>query len=162
MTEPFNGSVYFLLPHSINQCGHDLLAGVALGKSSALLLLTAEIAQIRLIDSAGVKLNADAMQPPDELRRCMGQIPDCVFVRKAAGSMDCICVMLLRTVILAFGIQSSIDATLCHDGLRPFGGIGGHQYNFIAVFRGLQGCGKPRKTSADNNDFLFHSCCHPT
>lgn len=157
-----NGSVLFLLPRSINQCGHDLLAGVALGKSSALLLLTAEIAQIRLIDSAGVKLNADAMQPPDKLRRCMGQIPDCVFVRKAAGSMDCICVMLFRTVILAFGVQGSIDATLCHDGLRPFGGIGGHQYDFVAVFRGLQGCGKPRKTSADNNDFLFHSCCHPT
>lgn len=62
MTEPFNGSRSLPAPRrSINQCGHDLLAGVALGKSSALLLLTAEIAQIRLIDSAGVKLNADAM-----------------------------------------------------------------------------------------------------
>ena len=156
--QPRNAFFDFPAAHRVNHRGNQLFAGIALCKCRALVFLSAKRAHIYVILFCAVKLHAERIQLPDELRRRLRQSVHRLRICQPARSAQGIRLMLLRRVAFSLGVQRRIDAALRHDRLRPFRRLCGHQNCLLSLLRRRPSRRQSGKPCANNQQCLFHTC----
>ena len=127
------------------------------GEAGALVLLSAEVAEVEVAFWRARKGNAHAVEHLDELRSCLDHALDRDLVREEVAAVDRIIEMLINAVMLALRVHAGVDAALRAQRMGALDRAVGKQVDFAAELTDLDGRHETRETAAYNNDFLLFS-----
>ena len=146
--------------HLLIQCVEELLAGRRASKHGALVLLSAEVAQIQHALSRTRKRNAHAVKHLDQLRCCLNHALNGELVSEEVAAVDRIVKVLVDTVMLALGVHAGVHAALCAERMRTLHRAIGKEVDRTAALTDLHRREKTRQTAADDDNLILWYFSH--
>ena len=153
---PFDLAAYLIFPALPRKCSNYLLSGRCAGVACTVSALAAKCTLGDLSVPGPAEYHANAVQPPDDIRRSLAQTSDRIFTFQKHTGLYRIFNMDVHTVILSGIIKNSVYAACSHHRLRPLRDIRRHQHDTaVQLGRSYSGC--QSCNAASNNKYLHIS-----